>query len=520
MKQAGLPRTRPLALRLLLPALLATAGCGDVQRAADSYRVQRGLWRAYRFEQELRLRSTQPDSTSLLALRERFLSAAREVPSPERVTGAPGRRTRTEVRLLRVLGQSEIEAARLAFEARRPDLALERCRALASLAEGDTVVLRRADIMIAGSLQRLGRHEEAIEVMKAMLVRYVPHAPDSAWVEDFILGIPSVIVDTRRRLGDEAAAARELLAAERYYEGLLLRGGLDPRLETQVRVRLVRTLLERGVPDRTLAQLDTLENRVRSMPALSQLIPEIAYTRAKLHSMVADRPADAVEMLLAVAYGFPNTRVAPAALLDAAVLQERANDLEAARKNYEAVAAYYPGMAELAASALFRKAMLEDRAGRWPDADLILKSLPVRYPQTRPGAEAPIAIAEHYARARNPEGIRAAMRSAISIYNNMIRQDSTSATVPTLRWNLFRCQVGLDLAEDALRTVDEMAQKHPSSPFTAQALMQGVRVAEGEGQGDRAEGYCLRLVRDFAGSPQADQARRWLDSTARERQHP
>ena len=172
-------------LVLVLAAFLA--GCGDAALRADSYRVQQGLWRAYRAEQGLQLTSAGPDSAAFLAVRQHFIDAVEPAYPTLRRSSGSTKRSAAEDRLLQIVSQGEVEAARLAHTAGRPDLALERCKALVQLAAGDTSVTRRADILIAGSLRRMGKHEEAIEAMKEMMVRYPPRAPDSTGVEDFVL---------------------------------------------------------------------------------------------------------------------------------------------------------------------------------------------------------------------------------------------------------------------------------------------------------------------------------------------
>ncbi|HET9951996.1 MAG TPA: tetratricopeptide repeat protein, partial [Candidatus Eisenbacteria bacterium] len=239
MRPRGFGPTRATLVALVL--LLAAAGCGDAAREAEIYRVQRGYWLAYRAGQEAAMRGARPDSTELLALRQKFIAAVDQAAPTIKAMGPGKTRSALDERLLRVVGFGEIQAGRLAMDAGRPDLALERCRALVSHAEGDTAVTRQADIMIAGALRRMGRHEEAIEAMRGMLERYPPHPPDSTGVEDFILTIPTLIVSTRKDMGDEAGAKRELEASRVYYEGLLSQAPLDPRLEAQVRLHLVHS---------------------------------------------------------------------------------------------------------------------------------------------------------------------------------------------------------------------------------------------------------------------------------------
>jgi TolA-binding protein len=496
-------------IAFLAIAALALAGCGEMGRQADLYRMQRAIWDANKADATLRLGGAHPDSGSLLAIRERLIRAV-EGAGLRPAAGAP--RSALETRILRIAGRAEIAAARLALEARRPDLALERCRAFAAIAEGDTAATRQTDIVITGALRALGRHEEAIEAMKAILVRYPPRAPDSTGVEDFVLTIPEAIRQLRRDLGDEAGAARELEAAERYYEGLLLGGGLDPRLEAQIRTRLVRTNLLRGNNERALAGLESLEALVVKDPALSNLIPEVRYTRAKLNAASGRDLAENIANLERIALDFPASPAAAMALFDAAGLYERLNRADDAIRAYEAVASRYPASRDMAASANARVAYLEERRGNWPAARSILETLPTKFPRTIAAAEAPMMIVDHYARRGDADGFKSSLRRGVELYDQMIGNDSTSAVTAHLRWNKFRCLAGLDDTQAAFRVVDVMVRQHPENPRTAAALFTAANLADKKGLKPISTAYYRQLVQSFPDSREGAEARRRLQA--------
>lgn len=503
------PRRRPHPWRrsggvacLLLALVPAIQGCGDAARRADRYRLQQGLWEAYRAEQAATLLVATPDSTTRLALRLKYIGAVEGASAALRSTAMGRPRSAIERRLLQVISQGEIEAARLAHAAGRPELALERCRALVQLAEGDTSVTRRADILIAGSLRRMGRSEEAIDAMKAMMVRYPPRPPDSTGVEDFVLSLPIMVIDLRKELGDERGAAQELKAAEVYYQGLAHGGGLAPTLEAQVRSRWVHTLLEQKKMPEAMAGLDSLESLVTSVAEMSPMIPEVRYTRIKLRSMSEKDHSASIKALERLAFDFPASPVAPRALFDAAVLSERSNRAEEARQTYEAVADRYPQASELASMAILRQAMLEDRAGHWEKSKSLLESIPARFPRTPAGTQAPISVVEHYVRAGDKAGVQIALRKAADSYVRMIRSDSTSAGAAAVRWNLLRCYSELKEKDLALRVVDEMTWHHPKSILTARALIEGANVAESKGLKQLALSYLAKFLRDFPDAPQ------------------
>jgi len=502
-------------LVLALGAVTVVTGCADLSREAEIYRVQRGYWKAYRAGQEAVLSGTAADSTQLLALRLNFIKAVDEAAPTIRVMGAGKKRSALDTRLLRVVGHGEVQAAEIAMNAGRPDLVLDRCRVLIQHAEGDTAVTRQADILIAGALRKMGRHEEAIDAMREMLVRYPPRAPDSTGVEDFVLTLPTLITATRKDLGDEAGARRELEFGKRYYQGLIAGGGLDPRLEAQVRLHLVHNELELGQKAEALAALDAAEEVVMRERSLAASIPEIRYTRVKLTALESKDPSAPVSTLERIAFDFPQSPVAPLALFDAAVLNEKSSRYELARAGYEAVAARYPRSAETASTALLRQALLEDRLGQWEKSKAILESIPTKYPYSAAGAEAPLSAAEHYFRERDASSTKTALRRAVEIYTRMIAWDSLASTTPRLRWNLCRAYATLGDTQGVFRAVDGLVSASPDSPLTAGALLQGAKVAEGNGLKGKAAAYLNQFLQMYPDSPQAPTVRAELRELAK-----
>ncbi len=203
----------------------------------------------------------------------------------------------------------------------------------------------------------------------------------------------------------------------------------------------------------------------------------------------------------------PGIRSTRSRLLDAAVFLEDAKRLPDALARYREVVARYPGDEELAPIALFREAMLEERTGDWDRAKSTLESLPVKYPRSQAAVEAPFTIAMRYYARGDKDAAKVALGRAVATYTDMIAKDSTSAYAPVCRYNILRAHLSLGEWDKALAAVDELALRNPRHPFTAQALLEGAKVANANHQRDRAAGYLQQYLEFFPDSPLAAQVR-------------
>ena len=500
------PRMPRFAGALLLLAL-AAAGCGDAERLALRYRAEQVAYRAQKAESEIRLSGTRPDTTALLKVREQYRAIRSVAKAPYIGTGSESSR-KVGRELLRLVATGEFQGARLALEAGRPDLALQQSEWLIAHSEGDSMVERQADFLAVGSLRAMGRGDQAVERMRAMLAKYEPlPPPPGTSSEDAILTLPETMAQTRRAMGDDAGVARELDYAVGYYEGLL-RTPRDPMLEALIRARLVRTQLERNRAADAIGQVAELEKLVASNPGLKPLEPELRYSRAKIRALTERDRTEAIALLDRFASEYPKHPLALRALFDAAIFLEDAKRYEPALQHYRSIVRLYPENAELAPIALFRQGMLEERMGDWNRAKATLESVPVKYPGSQAAAEAPFMIAKRYNDRGEREAAQAALVRAAGVYRGLIDRDSTSAYAPTYRFNLLRSYLVLGDWDRALGAVDELAVKNRKHPFTAQALLEGARVAAANRQRDRAAGYLQQFLEDYPNSPLAGEVQK------------
>jgi tetratricopeptide (TPR) repeat protein len=498
-----------LALATVCLALLA--GCSQLDGLATRYRAERMIYEAQRRETQLRIGKAAPDSATLLRIRGEY-QRPRLAFQPPYFQGSGAKADRIRRDITRQVGLSELTASRSALQAHRADLALESAQWVASVAGTDTSLAREADLSSVMALRALRRFDEAIATMRGMLERYPPATPRTPEQEDPILNIPDAIIELRGETADSSMVGGDRAYAAAYYRKLLARHP-SPFLESQVRARLSRTLLEMGDANAAFAEVGALRTLVQRTPALRSLEPELLYTEARIRGMQKDYKS-ALTLYDGIVKAHPSSPFAARALLDAAVIAERMGNPTMAIARYRAILDRPnpdPGIAPVAS---YRMAMVKDQIGSWEEAKTILEGIPTQFPKSRAGVEAPFAIVEHYYRTRQPDAAKAALAKAIDTYRTMIRLDTISAYATVYRWNTLRAYVALGRAKEALQTVDEMAENDRGAPITAEALFQGAQIALAGGDKVKSDVYLQRIVLEYPSSPRAASVRKYLKEHA------
>jgi TolA-binding protein len=499
---------RRLGTAWLLAVVAAMAGCGNVGTLADRYRAEQMLWTAQRAETAARLGGAKPDSVQLLRLREGYSKIGKTIKPPYlRGTSESERKVGRE--LLQVVGTAELQAARLAVQAGEPQLALDEMKRVMAMAEGDTALQRQADFFRVGTLRQFHRHEEAIALMHEMLERYQPMPPPRFQSEDPILSIPEATVRLYREAGDTENARKEIDFALNYYRAILSKP-IDPLLEAQALVRLMRVELEQQNWDAAFQSLDRLESLVKRTPGLAELMPELQFSRARLLAATKKDPTEAIALMDRVQVDYPESPFGARALFEAGVLLERIGKKQEALDRYRAVATKYSNRLDVAPVAAFRRGMLEEQTGNWEAAKNTLESLPVQYPLSEAAVEAPMAVVKRYVRLGNKDAAEAALVKAVETYRGLIARDTTTSWGAIYRWAMARCQMAQGDWGGALETVDEMSKRDIGHPALGQALLEAAGTANRHNQKDRARKYLELFLNTYPKSPVVPDVRREL----------
>ncbi|HEU4335576.1 MAG TPA: tetratricopeptide repeat protein [Candidatus Eisenbacteria bacterium] len=502
--------TRARSLRWISGAALAAllVGCGDAREQSLLYRCEMIYYKARKADEALRLGGARPDTIALAALRNQYLGVRKIAPGPYTVEGDSARRERA-AGILRVVGLAETQAARIALEMRRPDLTLASAGWLKEQAGADSSATRQAAFMTVAALQGLRRFEDAVKEMKEILERYPPQATTSVDDEDPILGLPQAIVDLRANLADEAGAARERREAQAYFQRLLERRQ-PPLLEVQIRMRLLRTLLDLEQPGRALEQTNALETLIAATPQLKPHLAEIQFAKGKILTVLQRDPSDGIEILERVATDFPKSPIAPRAIYEAGLAYESSGRFKEALAHYEMVIERFPDAPDVAPLCMYRTALVQDRLGDWGRSKRTLEAIPIRYPRSQAAAEAPTAVIQHYLRENQKTAAKMYLPRAYEQYRSLATRDSTGRFAMLYRLKMFQVASMREDSTAMYAVAEDMLRRDPRHPYTAQILIGAARAAAEGGNPNRSARYWRRFLQEFPYSPLADGAKREL----------
>jgi outer membrane protein assembly factor BamD (BamD/ComL family) len=170
----------------------------------------------------------------------------------------------------------------------------------------------------------------------------------------------------------------------------------------------------------------------------------------------------------------------------------------------------FPKADEVAALALFRQGLLDDRRGEWASAKRVFESIPRLYPGSQAAAEAPMAVIDHYWR----EGFRTAARNYLSrasdTYEELLERDPAGKWAVLIRFKVHQvARLGRD-STGMYAVTEEMLRRHLRHPYTGQVVLGTARASAEFGNPARGAGYLSQYLEDFPQSPLADQMRQDL----------
>ncbi len=204
-------------------------------------------------------------------------------------------------------------------------------------------------------------------------------------------------------------------------------------------------------------------------------------------------PADSLYAEVAARAGDEGLRgLATLRRCEIAVLQGRPTD---ALRELKAVEKEFPNQTQIVASAIFRRAELQEQLGDWARAQRLFRRVIQRYPATEPGLQAPLRLVELHRRRGDQRGLRGALSHAEDQYQRLIAgHSSTSPVAVQARRKLVQCFLQEDKIQEALYELEQLHHILGGSLAGGEALLDAARVARDQLQDPRLARRYLRWV--------------------------
>lgn len=450
-------------LLLALLALLLTS-CGDPQ-VGRRYRAERELWRADWEQKNLGIRPGEAGESEWRALAARYESiATRYGESQEGAADVRAVAARALFAAVQIHGafQDSVQVERIYQQMARdfddlPSVAAEVALARGRIAEG-----RRA-------------YGEAAVHYQIVVDRIRPRS-GATGIAGAVLELPLRIAQLRSQGTPGGAAPAAYAAARAYYERLA-GDVVSDSVQCESRVLLAQVASDLGEWDRATQTLRSLEGELRASAKPARDPCEVRLAIALIQSRAGVDPALAQATLASLLTEYPACKSAAQALLLLAANAQRRGRLDEALGYLDRIVQEHGDDLDTASEALLAKARLLEANRRWPQALEAYRGLSIQFPISAAALQAPLEIAQHYARAGEADAAATALQQAEREYRAMVGRYPSQTLGIAARQRLVQTLALQQRYDAAVTELLSMGDDFRGTSQGANALIAAARMA-------------------------------------------
>ena len=465
---------RTVAASLLLLPLIA--GCGDPNLWAR-WRAERALWDAHRQADRVLLRPGGPAGADWALLERRFQAALDEFPAKRWVPLAGSAGPARDVAA--ASGDAALVLGELSARQGRDEQAVERWRqVIRQYAPLPEVVLeaRRAQ---AQALGRLGRHEEKLIVLRAVV-------DSTPLVDTRTRQLRTTVLTTTRQLarelqdmGRDAEAAEVLRGAEQRFSESLRRPGTPDRASLAVALSDVRAALG-DTPGSLAALRDAL-----SLASASQRSTRLLALAEQALTLGAPDSVFAYAGWAATLNGSRQV-AAPAMLLVARAFEAR-GQVDSSLAAYDTLFERFSSLGPFEAETRYRRGLLLEKSGRWELARGEFRTLAASLPSHPLAFQGLRRVVQHHldrgefdlARVEGDATLGNLSRLLLNNHDPLVQREARGVSAEVL--------LALGRMAMAESSLVDLWQRFPGDSATEDAALRSARIAQHlPGGADRA----------------------------------
>ncbi len=379
---------RALALGATLPLLLA---CSDHADVLARYRLEQELWRAQFYQRRINIsvaRASQKDTRYAIAAFDAVLA---DDPFASADTAAWRPDVVADIKSIQL--SARIALASLYFLSERYEDAGRMYQRTLDAAGGELSSSLDARLGAARSMYLAGE-TSAVMTQCAEMFRQISTS-EEFWSGRFVpdpvfVDIPVVLARLYREAGDPAYAEYRDLATAFYARVQSTWPGTPIAWQAalgDVQLRLV---------DKDWHSAAARIEALLAAPPAAQNIEGLRLLLGEIYAFALHDPAPATTALEQVEKNAPASPLAFAARYDRGALALERGDEDGAMAIFRALEQDPATPGDVAARAMYARATVLERRGRWDEALQLLRRMQQIYPHAPPSIEAPIFITRHY----------------------------------------------------------------------------------------------------------------------------
>ena len=242
--------------------------------------------------------------------------------------------------------------------------------------------------------------------------------------------------------------------------------------------RLVDAATDRERWEEAIDRLRRLESMLNEMDDPPQDPAQVRMAVAQTQYRGLQNAPAAVETWRSLLRDYPDSEVAPQALISLSSHQAMSGDAEAALETLSRVPQEYPNDMASGPVAVLARARLLEREDRWAEASQAYKRIPIDYPLSEAALQSYIDVIGHYERAGEDEAVEQAVRAADQALTEFIDRGPGRDLELAARQRRVLVYFKQDRDVEAFQELLALAQARRSTPQGLQFMVLAAQTAE------------------------------------------
>lgn len=468
---------RAAILAVCLSAVVGfLAGCGGAG-IGRRYQAERELWKAQQEAQRLSIqpRLVEHDTWRRLASTFEAIAAGNASVEPGD-TDTPTGKISADIRA--ISARALISAAQIyagVGDTLRMMATYERVRQ-----EFDDLPQATSEVALAqGRIAEARRDWSAAASAYETVIQRIEPNPGESGLAGMVLDLPLRAARLRATAaGDTTAAGRSphYAKARTYYEDQITRHP-DTAVAAECRIHLAEMDNDLGNWTQAIGRLGEAEKEIAALDPPPRDPAEVRYTIGMIQAGRQGQAEAAKNTFESLVTDYPESKMAPRALIAAASVVSRSGDVESALGYLDRVRDDYPQAETQAAQAMLIRGRILERNDRWGEALKVFRALPTEHPVSESALAAPLEVVAHYSRMNDTTAVNQELARAEASYREFLDRYPPGPATVSARQKLVQTLSLQSRYGDAVQELVGLGKSLGPTSQGAQFLLQAAQMS-------------------------------------------